>query len=56
MIGTNADIFNSSHGLNGRLSYSDETAVWMNEIGYMILEEVAICLVAIAAGVFTGGV
>ena len=56
MSWTNADIFNSSHGLNGRLSYSDETAVWLNEIGQMILEEVAICIVAIALGAVTGGV
>ena len=56
MSWTNADIFNSSHGLNGRVSYSDETAVWLNEIGQMILEEVAICIVAIALGAVTGGV
>ncbi|RKW24004.1 hypothetical protein D8B45_02770, partial [Candidatus Gracilibacteria bacterium] len=55
MSGTNADIFNRSHGLNGRLS-GDETAVWLNEIGQMILEEVAICIVAIALGAVTGGV
>ena len=48
-------IFNRSHGLNGRLS-GDETAVWLNEIGQMILEEVAICIVAIALGAVTGGV
>ena len=55
MSWTNADIFNRSHGLNGRLS-GDETAVWLNEIGQMILEEVAICIVAIALGAVTGGV
>ena len=29
MTGANADIFNSSHGLNGRYDFSDETAVWL---------------------------
>ena len=52
---TNADIFNSSYWLNGRYDFSDETAVLLWEAGKMIIEEVAIAAVAIAAGSLTGG-
>ena len=52
---TNTDIFNSSYWLNGRYDFSDETAVLLWEAGKMIIEEVAIAAVAIAAGSLTGG-
>lgn len=54
MVGTNADIFNSSHGLNGFLNFSDETVVWMWELWQMLIEELAIAIVAIALGAVTG--
>lgn len=54
MVGTNADIFNSSHGLNGFFDYSDESAVWIWELWEMLIEELAIAIVAITIGAFTG--